>query len=55
VFLTFLAGAELDPAVLRAKWRETGVIGLATWADSEAVLPAHHPMPHAVTIAEREG
>ena len=24
VFLTFLAGAELDPAVLRAKWRETG-------------------------------
>jgi Kef-type K+ transport system membrane component KefB len=24
VFLTFLAGAELDPAVLRTKWRETG-------------------------------
>jgi hypothetical protein len=24
VFLTFLAGAELDPAVLRTKWGETG-------------------------------
>lgn len=32
VFLTFLAGAELDPAVLRAKWRETGVIGLVSFA-----------------------
>jgi Kef-type K+ transport system membrane component KefB len=32
VFLTFLAGAELDPAVLRAKWRETGLIGLVSFA-----------------------
>jgi Kef-type K+ transport system membrane component KefB len=32
VFLTFLAGAELDPGVLRAKWRETGVIGLVSFA-----------------------
>jgi Kef-type K+ transport system membrane component KefB len=32
VFLTFLAGAELDPAVLRSKWRETGVIGLVSFA-----------------------
>lgn len=32
VFLTFLAGAELDPAVLCAKWRETGVIGLVSFA-----------------------
>lgn len=32
VFLTFLAGTELDPAVLRAKWRETGVIGLVSFA-----------------------
>ena len=31
VFLTFLAGAELDPAVLRAKWRETGIIGLVSF------------------------
>ncbi len=31
VFLTFLAGAELDPAVLRTKWRETGVIGLVSF------------------------
>lgn len=32
VFLTFLAGAELHPAVLRTKWRETGVIGLVSLA-----------------------
>jgi glutathione-regulated potassium-efflux system ancillary protein KefC len=32
VFLTFLAGAELDPVVLRAKWRETGVIGFVSFA-----------------------
>jgi len=30
--MTELAGAELDPAVLRTKWRETGVIGLASFA-----------------------
>jgi glutathione-regulated potassium-efflux system ancillary protein KefC len=28
IILTFLAGAELDPAVFRAKWRETTAIGL---------------------------
>jgi Kef-type K+ transport system membrane component KefB len=28
IVLTFLAGAELDPAVLRAKWKETAGIGL---------------------------
>ena len=28
IVLTFLAGAELDPAVLRTKWRETMGIGL---------------------------
>lgn len=28
VVLTFLAGAELDPAVFRAKWKETTVVGL---------------------------
>jgi len=32
VFLTFLAGAELDPAMLREKWRETGVIGFVSFA-----------------------
>jgi Kef-type K+ transport system membrane component KefB len=32
VLLTFLAGAELDPVVLRSKWRETGVIGLVSFA-----------------------
>jgi Kef-type K+ transport system membrane component KefB len=29
VLLTFLAGAELDPAVLRANWRETVLVGAA--------------------------
>lgn len=28
VVLTFLAGAELDPAVFRAKWKEASVVGL---------------------------
>ena len=28
VVLTFLAGAELEPAVLRAKWKEVSVVGL---------------------------
>ena len=32
IFLTFLAGAELDPAVLRDKWKETTVIGLVSFA-----------------------
>ncbi|HYQ99560.1 MAG TPA: cation:proton antiporter [Casimicrobiaceae bacterium] len=28
VLLTFLAGAELDPAVLRSRWKETTAVGL---------------------------
>ena len=28
VLLTFLAGAELDPAVIRMKWKEVAVVGL---------------------------
>ncbi|MHB8858511.1 MAG: cation:proton antiporter [Thermoleophilia bacterium] len=28
VLLTFLAGAELEPAVLRSKWKEVGAVGL---------------------------
>jgi glutathione-regulated potassium-efflux system ancillary protein KefC len=28
IVLTFLAGAELDPAVLRAKWKETTFVGI---------------------------
>jgi Kef-type K+ transport system membrane component KefB len=28
VVLTFLAGAELDPGVFRAKWKESGAVGL---------------------------
>jgi len=31
IVLTFLAGAELDPAVFRRKWREAGAVGLASF------------------------
>lgn len=32
VLLTFLAGAELDPVVLRREWKATGAIGLVSFA-----------------------
>ena len=32
IVLTFLAGAELDPRVLRMKWREASAIGLVSFA-----------------------
>lgn len=32
ILLTFLAGAELDPAVLRSGWKETMAIGLVAFA-----------------------
>ncbi len=32
ILLTFLAGAELDPQVLRKGWREAGAIGLISFA-----------------------
>ncbi|MCU0600150.1 MAG: cation:proton antiporter, partial [Desulfobacterales bacterium] len=32
VLLTFLAGAELDPDVIRVKWKEVMVIGLVGFA-----------------------
>ena len=31
IVLTFLAGAELDPAVFRLKWREAAAVGLASF------------------------
>jgi Kef-type K+ transport system membrane component KefB len=31
ILLTFLAGAELDPAVLRSRWKETMTIGLVAF------------------------
>ncbi len=31
IVLTFLAGAELDPVVFRAKWKEAAAIGLASF------------------------
>jgi len=32
ILLTFLAGAELDPAVFRKEWRQAGAIGLVSFA-----------------------
>jgi len=32
IVLTFLAGAELDPTVFRAKWREASAVGFAGFA-----------------------
>src|SRR6202158_101649 len=32
IVLTFLAGAELDPIVFRAKWKEAVAVGLASFA-----------------------
>ena len=31
IVLTFLAGAELDPVVFRAKWKEAGAVGLVSF------------------------
>jgi Kef-type K+ transport system membrane component KefB len=31
IVLTFLAGAELDPDVFRAKWKEAGAIGFVSF------------------------
>jgi Kef-type K+ transport system membrane component KefB len=31
IVLTFLAGAELDPAVFRLKWKEAGAVGLVSF------------------------
>ena len=32
IVLTFLAGAELDPVVFRARWREASAVGLISFA-----------------------
>jgi Kef-type K+ transport system membrane component KefB len=32
IILTFLAGAELDPVVFRAKWKEAAAVGLVSFA-----------------------
>ncbi|MFH0964339.1 MAG: cation:proton antiporter [Planctomycetota bacterium] len=41
VVLTFLAGAELEPAVLRAKWKEVTVV----WALSASPPPSWAARP----------
>ena len=43
ILLTFLAGAELDPAVLRSRWKETTTVGLvaffAPFSDARYFFP----------------
>jgi Kef-type K+ transport system membrane component KefB len=44
IVLTFLAGAELDPEVFRAKWKESSAVGLIGFAAPffGSALVAHH-------------
>src|SRR5580704_19701764 len=44
IVLTFLAGAELDPEVFRAKWKESSAVGLVGFFAPffGAALAAHH-------------
>ncbi|WP_210265819.1 cation:proton antiporter domain-containing protein [Bradyrhizobium australiense] len=37
IVLTFLAGAELDPAVFKLKWREAAAVGLAVFSSRSSV------------------
>ena len=39
IVLTFLAGAELDPAIFKTKWRQASVIGLAGFLAHFSVAP----------------
>src|ERR1017187_1026421 len=43
-WITFLAGAELDPVVFRAKWKESAAVGLAGFVGPflGAALVAHY-------------
>jgi hypothetical protein len=42
IVLTFLAGAELDPNIFRAKWKESTALGLVihVWCVSTAAAPS---------------
>ena len=44
IVLTFLAGAELDPGVFRAKWKESSAVGLVGFIAPffVAALVAHY-------------
>lgn len=44
IVLTFLAGAELDPIVFRAKWKESGAVGLVGFVGPflGAAMVAHY-------------
>jgi Kef-type K+ transport system membrane component KefB len=44
IVLTFLAGAALDPGVLRAKWRETSAVGIVGFAPFLGCAAAAHFM-----------
>jgi Kef-type K+ transport system membrane component KefB len=44
ILLTFLAGAELDPAVFRERWKEAGAIGVISFL--VPFLGCAGPRPH---------
>lgn len=53
IVLTFLAGAELDPAVFRAKWKEATGLGLvaAAGVPLETKIVVGHPAEQVVQAA----
>ena len=54
ILLTFLAGAELDPAVLRTQWKETTTVGLvAFFAPFSAAL--QRPTGYCIGALTRAG
>jgi len=50
ILLTFLAGAELDPKVIRLKWKEVVVVGMVGFYCSvfrlRCFCPFHSPLGH---------
>src|SRR5712691_5993269 len=42
VVLTFLAGAELDPQVMRREWKQATIIGLVAFTAPFLVAPPSH-------------
>lgn len=61
IFLTFLAGAELDPDVFRMKWKEAAAIGVASfllpsigcWTAAHYLLGWESPPPFSPASRSR--
>ena len=50
VVLTFLAGAELEPRVLRAKWKEVFVVGLLGFLESPFHIEYYREVPLSLRL-----